>query len=72
LYEAIRDAWCGSGTASIGTRTKKLKTLFDRARDLLRRFKSYRILPVRREVNKLADQPANRGIDQAIKRFTAG
>jgi hypothetical protein len=48
LYEAIRDAWCGSGTASIGARTKKLKTLFDRARDLLRRFASYRILPVRR------------------------
>jgi ribonuclease HI len=51
---------------------EKLKTLFDRAKDLLRRFESYRILHVRREINKLADQVANRGIDQATKRFTAG
>jgi ribonuclease HI len=42
---------------------EKLKTFFDRARHLLRQFDSYRILHVRREPNRLADQLANRGID---------
>ena len=45
----------------------KLKTLFDRAQHLLRQFRSYRILHVRREMNKLADRLANLGIDQAKK-----
>jgi len=39
---------------------------------LLRQFDSYRILHVRREMNKLADRLANLGIDQAIKRTDAG
>jgi ribonuclease HI len=46
----------------------KLKILFDRAQHLLRQFQSYRILHVRREMNKLADRLANLGIDQAVKR----
>lgn len=45
---------------------EKLKILRDRARHLLRQFDSYRILHVRREMNKLADRLANRGIDDAI------
>ena len=45
---------------------EKLKILFDQARHLLRQFDSYRILHVRREMNKLADRLANRGIDDAI------
>jgi ribonuclease HI len=44
---------------------EKLKVLFQRARDLLRKFGSYRIVHVRREMNQLADRLANRGIDQA-------
>jgi len=51
---------------------EKLKALFDHAMRLLRRFDSYRILHVRREINKLADRLANLGIDQAIKRTDAG
>jgi len=51
---------------------EKLRALFDRAMRLLRQFDSYRILHVRREVNKLADRLANLGIDRAIKRTTAG
>ena len=51
---------------------EKLKALFDHAMRLLRQFDSYRILHVRREVNKLADRLANLGIDRAIKRTTAG
>ena len=46
---------------------EKLKVLFERAKSLLRRFKSYRIVHVRREMNKLADRLANRGIDDAAK-----
>lgn len=51
---------------------EKLKALFDHAMRLLRQFDSYRILHVRREMNKLADRLANLGIDQAIKRTDAG
>jgi ribonuclease HI len=51
---------------------EKLKVLYQRAVNLLRRFDSYRILHVRREMNKLADRLANRGIDSAAKRFTVG
>lgn len=51
---------------------EKLKVLHQRALALLRQFDSYRILHVRREMNKLADRLANRGIDDATKRKTAG
>lgn len=51
---------------------EKLKPLFDRATRLLRQFDSYRILHIRREMNKLADRLANLGIDQALKRTIAG
>jgi len=51
---------------------EKLKTLFERAKRLLRQFDSYRIVHVRREMNRLADRLANLGIDQAFKRPTAG
>jgi ribonuclease HI len=47
---------------------EKLKVLFQRAMTLLRQFDSYRILHVRREMNKLADRLANQGIDDAAKR----
>jgi ribonuclease HI len=46
---------------------EKLKLLFERAMALLRQFESYRILHVRREMNKLADRLANQGIDDAVK-----
>lgn len=46
---------------------EKLKVLFERAKSLLRRFKSYRIVHIRREMNKLADRLANRGINDAAK-----
>ena len=45
---------------------EKLKVLFQRAKTLLRQFDAYRILQVYREMNKLADKLANRGIDEAI------
>jgi len=51
---------------------EKLKVLHQRALALLRQFDSYRILHVRREMNKLADRLANRGIDDPTKRKTAG
>ena len=51
---------------------EKLKVLFQRAVSLLRQFESYRILHVAREMNKLADRLANRGIDDAIKPMTSG
>ena len=51
---------------------EKLKVLHQRALALLRQFDSYRILHVRHEMNKLADRLANRGIDDATKRKTAG
>lgn len=46
---------------------ENLKVLFERAKSLLRRFKSYRIVHIRREMNKLADRLANRGINDAAK-----
>jgi ribonuclease HI len=51
---------------------EKLKPLFRRAVTLLRQFDGYRILHVPRELNKLADRLANRGIDDAFKRSSAG
>jgi ribonuclease HI len=51
---------------------EKLKVLFDQAVDLLRQFASYRILHVRREMNKLADRLANQGVDQALHRKLVG
>ena len=44
---------------------EKLKTLYQRAMNLLRQFDSYRIVHVYREMNKIADRLANRGIDEA-------
>lgn len=44
---------------------EKLSLLYQRATGLLRQFNSYRIVHVRRELNKAADRLANRGIDQA-------
>jgi len=51
---------------------EKLKVLFQRAVSLLRRFEAYRILHVPRELNKLADRLANRGIDDAVKSNSVG
>lgn len=51
---------------------EKLKVLYQRAVTLLRQFDSYRILHVYREMNKVADRLANRGIDEASRRKTAG
>ena len=47
---------------------EKLKVLYQRAMTLLRQFDAYRILHVYREMNKLADRLANRGIDEASRR----
>jgi len=47
---------------------EKLKVLYQRAMSLLRQFESYRILHVYREMNKVADRLANRGIDEASLR----
>jgi ribonuclease HI len=44
---------------------EKLKALFQTAMSLLRQFDAYRILHVPRELNKLADRLANKGIDEA-------
>lgn len=46
---------------------EKLKVLFERAKSLLRQFESCRMVHFRREMNKLADRLANRGIDDAAK-----
>jgi ribonuclease HI len=50
----------------------KLKALFQKALTLLRQFESYRILYVPRELNRLADRLANKGIDDAIKQSSVG
>jgi ribonuclease HI len=47
---------------------EKLKVLFHRAMSLLRQFETYRIVHVPRELNKLADRLANKGIDEANKK----
>ena len=46
---------------------EKLKALFAHATRLLRQFASYRIVHIRRELNKIADRLANRGIDEAAR-----
>ncbi len=51
---------------------EKLKVLYQRAVGLLRRFVGYRILHVPRELNKLADRLANRGIDDAVRSKSVG
>ena len=51
---------------------EKLKLLYQRATSLLRRFGSYRIVHVRRELNKAADRLANRGIDEAARSKIVG
>jgi len=50
---------------------EKLKLLYQRALALLRQFDTYRILHVYREMNKIADRLANRGIDDAAKKRRA-
>lgn len=47
---------------------EKLKILYQRVMALLRQFERYRIVHVYRDMNKLADRMANRGIDGASKR----
>ena len=47
---------------------EKLKVLYQHALTLLRQFDSYRILHLYREMNKVADRLANRGIDEASRR----
>ena len=42
----------------------RLVELHQKARELLRRFESYRIMHVRREQNRIADRLANQGIDE--------
>jgi ribonuclease HI len=51
---------------------EKLQVLYQKAVALLRQFEGYRILHVRREMNKLADRLANKGIDDARNRGTGG
>ena len=51
---------------------EKLKVLYQRAQTLLRKFASCRIVHVYREMNQVADRLANRGIDDAIGRNSAG
>ena len=45
----------------------RLIALNQKARELLRRFDSYRIIHVRREQNRIADKLANQGIDERYK-----
>jgi ribonuclease HI len=45
----------------------RLIELNQKARELLRRFESYRIIHVRREQNRIADKLANQGIDEHHK-----
>jgi ribonuclease HI len=51
---------------------EKLTVLYQRAQTLLRQFDSCRIVHVYREMNKVADRLANRGIDDAMGRNSAG
>jgi ribonuclease HI len=51
---------------------EKLQALFAKAVAILRQFKEYRIVHIPRELNKLADRLANRGIDHALKQSSAG
>ncbi len=53
-------------------KNEKLIPLFQKAVTLLRQFDSYRILHVPRELNRLADRLANKGIDDAIKKDSLG
>ena len=46
-------------------RNEGLKPLFEQARTLSRRFRSFRIAHVRRELNTRADAEANRALDRA-------
>lgn len=49
-------------------RDEKLKRLHQKALSLLRQLKTYRIIHVGREDNRLADRLANRAIDEAVGR----
>lgn len=51
---------------------EKLKALYQRAQTLLRQFDWCRMVHVYREINKVADRLANRGIGDAMGRNSAG
>jgi ribonuclease HI len=51
---------------------EKLKPLYAKAVELLRRLESYRIIHVKRERNKPADRLANQAIDTALKKSRTG
>jgi ribonuclease HI len=51
---------------------EKLKVFYQHAQALLRQFDSCRIVHVYREMNKVADRLANRGIDDAMGKNSAG
>jgi len=53
-------------------KNEKLKILYLRAQALLHQFDSYRIVQVYREMSKVADRLANRGIDDAMGRNSTG
>ena len=53
-------------------RNTNLKSLHQRASELLHHLQSYRIIHVRREYNRLADKLANQAIDKAIKKRSLG
>ena len=59
-------------TGEYRVKDEKLKVLYQRAQTLLRQFESWRIVHVYREMNKVADRLANRGIDDAMARNGAG
>ncbi len=50
----------------------KLRRLYKKALDLLHRLKAYRIIHVAREHNRLADQLANRAIDDVLNKGSKG
>jgi ribonuclease HI len=51
---------------------QKLRILYLRAQTLLRRFDSYRMVHVYREMNEVADRLVNHGIDDAMGRNSTG
>ncbi len=50
----------------------KLRRLYQKALGLLHQLEAYRIIHVAREQNRLADQLANRAIDEALNRTSSG
>jgi ribonuclease HI len=62
----------GAANGEYRVKDEKLKMMYQRALTLLLQFDWCRILPVRREMNNLADRLANRGIDDASRTRTTG